>query len=168
MAAVNQDGQADSRRTSQVADRVQGGADRPAREQNVVHQHHFRSVDVERDLRASEHGPVIRLAQVVPVEGDVDGSDVHVFAEKSAQFSRQSLGQRNPSGADSHQVEGDTVVSGITQLPRHRRDQIVHIPGIAQLLFTWIHADDPRARGPLPVPDSVWECSRDSGFLSSH
>jgi hypothetical protein len=143
MAPVNQDGQADTRRSSQVADRIQGSADRPAREQNIIHQHHFRSIDVERDFRPSEYRPVIRLSQVVAVECDIDGSDVHLLADKMSEFSSQSLGQRNSSRTDSDEVEGDTMLPGLTQFSRDARDQTVHIPGIAQLLFTWIHADDP-------------------------
>ena len=86
MAPIDQDGQADAAPAAQVADRVQGRADGPAREQHVIHEHYFGSVNVKRDLGAAEHRPVVGLTQIVAVERDVDGSDVHGFAEQPFQF----------------------------------------------------------------------------------
>ena len=59
MATIDEDRQPDGRRTAQVADGVQGGADRPAGEEDVVHQHHVGPIDVERDLGPMQHGPAL-------------------------------------------------------------------------------------------------------------
>ena len=57
MAPVHQHRQADRCRAAQVADGVEGRADGPAGEQDVVDQHDVGPLDVERDLRTAQHGP---------------------------------------------------------------------------------------------------------------
>src|SRR5690606_16760663 len=72
VAAVDEDRAADGARPSVVVQRVQGGADRAAGHQHVVHQHHHLPVDV-REVGGVGRG--VTPVQVVAVEGHVQGAD---------------------------------------------------------------------------------------------
>ena len=105
MAAIDQDRQADARRSTQVADGIQGCANRPACEQDIVHQHDLGPIEVKRDIGPSQHGPALRLPEIVAIERDVDGADIDILPDQPAQLLRQPLGQRNPARPNAHQVE---------------------------------------------------------------
>src|SRR5207245_11265334 len=75
MAAVDEDGQLDHLRPTEVDQRVEGRADRPAREENVVDQHDGPALDGERDVGALDPRLVGLEAKIVTVERDVERSD---------------------------------------------------------------------------------------------
>ncbi len=97
MAAIHQDGEADACRPSQVTDGVQGRADRPAGEEDVVHQNDIGAVDVERNLRTVQHRPGPRCAQVVAIERDIDGTDRDLLRPSSVcQLAREPMASGTP------------------------------------------------------------------------
>ena len=108
MAAIDQHRQADARRPPQVADRIEGGADGPAREQDVVHQHHLGPVDVERDLGAPQHGPALDVLEIVAIERDVDRPDFDILARAALAALEPAAGRGERRCSDAHQVQGRT------------------------------------------------------------
>ena len=115
VAAVDQDRQADPRGPAEVADRVQGRADGPAREQDVVDQHDLRPVDVERDLGAAQDRPAVRPAQVVAVERDVDRADRDLPADQGPQRARPAA-----RASGTPRVRTPTSRSGTARAGRRR------------------------------------------------
>ena len=77
MAAVDQHREPDARRPAEVHQRVHRRADRAAREQHVVDQHHGASGDVEADARLVHLGRLGPQADVIAVEGDVEHAHRH-------------------------------------------------------------------------------------------
>ena len=123
VTSINQHGQPDACRPSQVADRVERGADRPSGEEDVVHQHHFRAVHVEGNLGAFEHGPALTLPEVVAVERDVHRPDLDFRVEQNSHFARQPLRERHPPAPNPNQVQRRPASTGVGELTSHRRDQ---------------------------------------------
>ena len=101
MAAIDERRQTDARRPAQVADRVERGADRPSGEKHVVHQHDFRTIQVEGDLGASEHRPALALAQVVAVKRDVDRPHLDLLVEQNSHLAGQPLRERHAPASGS-------------------------------------------------------------------
>jgi hypothetical protein len=155
MAAVDQGRQAHARRTPQVADGVERGTDRPAREQDVVDQHHLGPVQVKRDIGPSQHRPPLGLPEIIAIQSDVDGTDFDLFAEQPAQLPRQPLGQWDAARADADQAETHAGPATIGKLASYRGNQAADLVGIAQPLFASVHHDDLCAPGlsrPPPTP----------------
>src|SRR3989454_3876572 len=74
VTAVDQARELDGGRTSEVDDRVERRADRPSREEDVVHEDHRLVLDREWDVGAADHRRPAH-AQVVAVERDVERPD---------------------------------------------------------------------------------------------
>ena len=103
------------RRPAEVADRVQGRADGPAREQDVVDQDDLGAVDAERDLGAAEHGPAPALAQVVAVERDIDGAHEHLVVGQQASAPGPAAGRAERRA--SARRPGETASSARRPVP---------------------------------------------------
>ena len=131
MASIDQNRQADACRPPQVADGVQGGANRPAREQDVIHEHDLGSVDVKRDLGASQHGPPRDVFEIVAIERDVDRTDFDILPEQPLQLLSQPLGEGNPARSNAHQAKRHPGAARVGELASHRGDQTIDFVVIA-------------------------------------
>ena len=80
MPAIHQDRQLDPLRTSEIHEGVHRRADRPSREEHVVHQDDRPTPDVERDPRLVNFRRLGLQTDVIPVERDVQGPDGHLGA----------------------------------------------------------------------------------------
>src|SRR5699024_2342780 len=69
---VDQHGQLDACRSTEVAQRVEGRPDRAAGEQDIVHEDDRRVVETFGGYPGGVHRPVWPAGQVVAVEGDVE------------------------------------------------------------------------------------------------
>ena len=80
MAAVHEDDQLDRLRPSELDERVERRANRPAGVEHVVHEQDALVVDRERDVGASDDrlGADGMAHEVVPVERDVERSGRNV------------------------------------------------------------------------------------------
>ena len=153
MAAIDEHRQADPRRAAQVADRVQGGADRPAREQDVVHQHDLGTVDGEGELGAAKHGPAPASPQVVAVERDVDGPHHDLVVGEQRQFLGQPLGERYPASPHADQVKWGTRSTPVPDFPGHGDDQGLGLLGAADNLFVGLIR---KTSGAGPIAAGTW------------
>ena len=100
-----------SGRPAEVDDRVERGADGPAREQDVVDEDHRLGLDGERDVRSADHrGPA--HAQVVAVERDVERADRQRGAVDLGDLRGQAVREADAAGAqaDERQILGAAVL----------------------------------------------------------
>jgi hypothetical protein len=145
MAAIDQDRQADARRTSQVADGIEGGPDGPTREQDVIYQHHLGPVDVEWDLGAAQHGPSRAVLEIVAVERDVDRADVDILPEQPLQLLSEPLREGNAARSNPHEAKRRACPTGVGELASHGANQTVDFMVIAEPLLARIHLDHPHS-----------------------
>src|SRR5438552_2237818 len=91
--------------------RVEGGANRAAREENVVDQHDGPALDGERDVGAADPRLVGLEAKIVTVERDVERSDRDLGAVDRGDAVGQPLGQGHPARPepDEREVDGAAV-----------------------------------------------------------
>ena len=145
---------------------LRAGADRPAGEQDIVDQHHLGAIDVEGDLGPAQHGPVLGLAQVVAVEGDVHGADRDLHAEQLAQLRGEPIGEGHAPGADADQVGGARRGRRVRRAPRPspRSGRSTAVP--SQIRRSPVHSSGP-PDGPQRRDRHVWNCSRLSWGVSS-
>ena len=142
MAPVDEDGELDAVRPPEVEERVDCGADRPSREEDVVDEHARPALEREVELRPADDGMrVARLGaatdhDVVAMERDVHGSDhrldVAPLGDERAQPSRQ----RHAAGVDADERELGEVVGALDQLvrePRERPRQGICVEDLARL-----------------------------------
>jgi hypothetical protein len=151
MAAIDQDRQTDARRASQVADGIEGGADRPTREQDVIHQHHLGTVDVKRDLGAAQHGPARDVLEIVAVERDIDRADVNILPEQPLQLLSEPVRERNAARSNSHEAKPRSRPPGLGKLASHRGNQTVDFMVVAEPLLARIHLEHPRNWSNAPL-----------------
>ena len=95
VAAVDHDGELHRSHPPEGVEGVQGGADRAAGEEHVVDQHDDGAVEVDGDLgdRLGQHRAD---ADVVAVQGDVEGADRRAGAVDLSEGFGEGLGQRTP------------------------------------------------------------------------
>ena len=105
MAAVDEDGEPHGSRAAELGERLQGGADGPAVEQDVVDEHDDLVVDpAGRDVGAGQRADRL-VAQVVAVHRHVEAADGHVGALDLGHGDAETLGERHPAGRDAEQDE---------------------------------------------------------------
>src|SRR5690606_27189037 len=102
MAAVDQYRQFHHCRPPQVGEGVEGGADRPARVEDVVDQDHRAVGDVGGYGRAGEVSGGASI-EVVAVEADVEFADRHRRPLEALDGLGNGGGQGRPPGVDPHQ-----------------------------------------------------------------
>jgi hypothetical protein len=139
VATVDQHGQADSRGPAQVADGVQCGSDGSACEEDVVDEHEIPSVDVERDLGPVEDGPAVNLAEIIAIQGDIDGTNQDPANERFEDF-REPNRKRVSSGANADELEWGVRLASASDLSGHRGDQVGHPVCVTDLLTMSVHA----------------------------
>ena len=143
MATVDEHGETDRAWPAVVDERVHRGADRPAREEDVVHQNDHAIVDRERDLRLAHDRRVADARQVVAVEGDVDGAerdrDAFMRADRIADARRECVAAR----ADTDDGESGELSVALDDLVRDPGD------GAADVVRT--EQRDRLLRAPFPA-----------------
>ena len=122
--------------SSELGQRVEGGAHRAAGEEDVVDEHDRLAGEVDRHLGRPErlHRP---QPDVVAVEGDVERADRHRDALDLLDGRRQALGDRQTPGveADEEDVAGAVVaLDDLVGDPGERPPQVVGVehPGPEQ------------------------------------
>ena len=105
VAAIDQNRQLDARRPAKVHQRVERGADRPAREKHVIHEDHGLVGDIKIYACFANDRLVGNERQVVPVKVDVENAagDRFLFDGLDGQF--EAVGKDNPAGADADQAD---------------------------------------------------------------
>src|SRR5437660_6292476 len=116
MAAVDEDGQLDHLRPAEVDQRVEGGANRAAREENVVDQHDGPALDGERDVGAADPRLVGLEAKIVTVERDVERSDRDLGAVDRGDAVGQPLGQGHSARPEPDEREGGGAAVALEDL----------------------------------------------------
>ncbi len=102
---VHEDGQADHAGAAEVHEGVHGGPDRPAREEDVVHQDNRQALEGEGDFGAADDGLARARPEVVPVERDVERAHRGALALDGGDLLRDALGQRLAPRLDADQGE---------------------------------------------------------------
>jgi hypothetical protein len=133
VAAVDQDGKTDRGRPAQVANRVDRRSNCPASKQDVVDENDFCTVNIERNLGASQHWPAIHAFQIVAIQCDINRANRDLF-DAAYFFKRpcQPESQGHAASPDSDQVEGHVPASRVSDLPRDGPDQTLHFRLVAQ------------------------------------
>src|SRR5712692_3921760 len=117
MATVGEDGELDAGRAAVVEERLDRGADRPARVEDVVDEDAGLSLEQKVEAcRADERLRVERRVaaadrDVVPVERDVDGAELDLGAREVLDQATEALGERHPARVDAD--ERDLVELGV-------------------------------------------------------
>src|SRR4051794_18512740 len=122
MAAVDEDGELDARRAAVVEERLDRGADRPARVEDVVDEHDRPSLECEAELRVADdrlraaRGLAAAHGDVVAVEGDVDGAELRRLAGALLDQAREPVRERDAARLDPDERDpGADVVGSVNQ-----------------------------------------------------
>lgn len=129
--SIDQDRQADPGRSTEVADRIHGRSDGPARVQDIVDEDHLGIVDLERHVGPSEDRPVTLKTNVVSIEGNVDGTNGRVLSNQPG----QAFGDRNSPGPHADKAKSSPRHSPVRDLPGKANEQFRHNLGTAELGF---------------------------------
>ena len=111
VAAVDEHGELDARGPAVVEQRLDRGADRAARVEDVVHQHDRPPVEREVELRRAherlrcERGLAAADGDVVAVEGDVDGAERGLDSGALGDEAREPPRERYAAGLDPDERE---------------------------------------------------------------
>jgi len=105
MSAVDQNRKLNLARPAEIHQTVECGADCPAREQNVVHQHDSAAVDGKRNTGLLEDGLWADGGQIIPIEGDIERSDRRLAAGDRLDPRLQPKRQRHAARTNSDQCE---------------------------------------------------------------
>src|SRR5690606_15660492 len=117
--AVHEDGQAHGGGAAQIGDRVEGGPDGAAGEEDVVHEHDDGAVEGDTGQAVGHRGAGRAAAEVGPVEGDVHLADGGGGVEgrlDAGQQGAQPPGQGRPAARDPHQDEILGALVGLEDL----------------------------------------------------
>jgi hypothetical protein len=130
VAAVDERGQLDAARPAVVEERLDCGAGRAAREEDVVDEHHRAGAEVEVQVRGVDDGRLGPLADVVAVEGDVDVPQRDLvageLADECVQAARDDRAAR--VDADQRQALGPGVLlDDLVRDPHQRAAQVVAV-----------------------------------------
>ena len=167
MAAVDEHGELDHAGTTEVHDRIEGGADRPAGEQHVVHENDTLAVDVERhvrrvDLRREVGEEVVAVeADIQTAEGNLDAFDIADLVDETA---GDKIAPRND--ADKRKILAPAVP--FENLMRDSRERtvdgrLVHDDGLGHGMS---HLSPLRRKKGCPTPARIEHpCGK---FLCSH
>ena len=132
MATVDEHGESDRARPAVIDQRVHRCTDRPAGEEDVVHQHDDAVVNRERDVRLAHDRRIADPRQVVAVEGDVDGAerdrDAFVLADRIADARRECVAAR----ADADDGEAGELAVALDDLVRDPGDGASDFVGAEQ------------------------------------
>ena len=85
---------------------VQGGADRTAREKNVVNENNVLVPDVEADVRFLDHRFGAEGGEVIAIERDIKRADGDWGIFHALDDLSQALGQGHAAATDSDQTQG--------------------------------------------------------------
>lgn len=119
MPAVHEDGQAHGGGAAQVGDRVEGGPDGAAGEEDVVHEHDDGAVEGDLGQAGGHRGAGRAAAEVVPVERHVHLADGGGGVEGRLDAGQQGAeppGQGGPAARDPHQDETLGALVGLEDL----------------------------------------------------
>ena len=130
MAAVDQHRELHGAGPAEVAQRVEGGPDGPARVEDVVDQHHDLVVDARRGDLGVPQRPGRAQPQVVAVHGDVERARRDRAALDLFEALGQPAGERHPPGRDAEQ---DDVVGAVGPLQDLVRDPGQRPPDLVRL-----------------------------------
>ena len=124
VAAVGEDGELDAVGAAVVEERLDRGADRPARVEDIVDEHDRPALESEVELRrADDRLRVARRlavadADVVAVEGDVDGADVELDAGALLDEPPEPVRERDATGVDADERDALELGVALDQLVR--------------------------------------------------
>src|SRR6266550_4472180 len=105
VAPVDEYGQADGLRPTEVDERVHCGADRPPGVEDVVDEDDRRAVEIERQIRALDDWLLGDEREVVTVEGDVERPDRHIDPLVLRDRGGNSAGERDAPTLDPDERE---------------------------------------------------------------
>src|SRR4051812_34840877 len=124
VAAVGEDGELHAIRPPVLEERVDRGADRPARIEDVVDEDDGAALEVEVELRLAGERlrPARRMAgahvHVVAVEGDVELAEGELVARPLLDESAEPLRDRNAAGVDADERHGVELLVPLDDLVR--------------------------------------------------
>src|SRR3989475_13266864 len=130
MPAIHQHRQLDLARASQVNQPVHGGPDRPAGEEDVVHQDHLEVCDVERDVGLTQHRVLFPRVEIVTIEGDVQLPDGDRRPFDLLELFGEPFGEVHAAGPNAHQGHLDDRVVLRGDLVRHAGQGPVDFLGV--------------------------------------
>ena len=116
VAAVHEADHLDRPRTTEVHQRVHGGADRAARADHVVDEDHDPVVDGRRHLGQAQRRPLAARREIVAVERGVEDADGQLEAGDLAQVRRELSRQGHAPVGDRDEVEAAEVLVALEDL----------------------------------------------------
>src|SRR2546428_11343660 len=128
--AIHQHRQLDLARASQVNQPVHGGPDRPAGEEDVVHQDHLEVCDVERNVGLTQHRVLLPRVEIVTIEGDVQLPDGDRRPFDLLELFGEPFGEVHAAGPNAHQGHVDDPVVLLDDLVRHAGQGPVDFLGV--------------------------------------
>ena len=149
--AVDEHRQLDRARPAEVHQRVHRGPDRPAREQDVVHQDHGLARDVEADRGLVDLGRLGAQTDVVAVEGDVEDPDRDGRPLDPADLRGEAPGQVVTPIGDAHERH---VLHALVALADLVGDPGQRAPDVDGLHHRGAHTRTP----PRPQPGGAVVC----------
>ena len=127
MPAVDQGRELDRSGTPEVDQSVEGGPDRAAGEEDVVHQDDGLVLDRERDVGAADHGRAAQV-EVVAVERDVERAHGQRGAVDARDLGGQPLGEGDAAGAEPDEREIFRAVVPLEDLVRDAGQRTIEGP----------------------------------------
>src|SRR5579864_1632559 len=140
VAAVDDDGELDPRRAAVVEERLDRSADRAAGVEDVVDEHDGSSLEREVELRLAHDGLRMQRrlaaadADVVAVEGDVDGADLGRLARALLDQPRETLRDRDAARLDPDERDLAKVGICLDDLVRDPRERARERVGVEEEL----------------------------------
>ena len=129
VAAVGEHGELDARRAAVLEQRVDRGADRAARVEDVVDEDHRAPLELEVELRvahdrlAAPRSLAVANVDVVAMEGDVELAEVELDAGALLDQAAQALGERHPARMDPDERDRLELIVALDDLVRDPRER---------------------------------------------
>ena len=118
VTTVDEDGELDAGRPAALEERLDRGANRPAGVEHVVHEHTRRSAEIEVHRGRVDDGLLGTGDDVVPVEGDVDGTERDLLPAPLLDQTGEPLRERDAAGMDADERQAAEVVVALDDLMR--------------------------------------------------
>ena len=135
VASVDEDEELDGFGASVVEEGVEGGADRSAGEENIVHEDDVATGDVEADVTFFDHRAYVAGGEVVAVEADVEDAGVDGMALNGADDFGDALGDGNAAALDADQAQIGSAVIALNDLVGEADEGAVDLRGRKKTAF---------------------------------
>jgi hypothetical protein len=120
--SIHQNGKSDPGGTAKVANRVESGPDGSASEEDIIHEDDISSIDVEGNLGAVKDRPSLHMVEIIPIKGDIDGTDRRDCSPEFPDFGGKAFGERHSSGSQPDEMQGSVISATMPQGTCHVDD----------------------------------------------